>query len=115
MFLDRRKPCAPGSEIENINSDYPNRERLCPPNLHLLCLLTTVFRHGSFSRAAEVFIVGQPAIELQGGCRLLKRFPKGVVPRTNALLIGEGQRSLSNDRRSGYVAEAQGLSDGKPE
>jgi len=56
-------------------------------NLHLLRLFVTVARTGSFSRAAEVLHISQPAIskgvrdfELQIGCRLLDRSPKGVRP-----------------------------------
>src|SRR5215831_1212265 len=54
-------------------------------NLHLLRLFAAVARTGSFSRAAEVLNISQPAIskgvrdfELQVGCRLLDRTPKGV-------------------------------------
>ena len=56
-------------------------------NLHLLRLFATVARTGSFSRAAEVLHISQPAIsksvrdfELQVGCRLLDRGPQGVRP-----------------------------------
>lgn len=56
-------------------------------NLHLLRLFTTVVRTGSFSRAADALHISQPAIskgvrdfELQVGCRLLDRTPKGVRP-----------------------------------
>ena len=56
-------------------------------NLHLLRLFATVVRTGSFSRAAEFLHISQPAIskgvrdfELQIGCRLLDRTPKGVRP-----------------------------------
>jgi DNA-binding transcriptional LysR family regulator len=56
-------------------------------NLHLLRLFVTVVRTGSFSRAADVLHISQPAIskgvrdfELQVGCRLLDRTPKGVRP-----------------------------------
>lgn len=58
-----------------------------PLNLHLLRLFTTVVRTGSFSRAADALHISQPAIskgvrdfELQVGCRLLDRTPKGVRP-----------------------------------
>jgi DNA-binding transcriptional LysR family regulator len=58
-----------------------------PLNLHLLRLFATVVRTGSFSRAAEALHISQPAIskgvadfELQIGCRLLDRAPKGVRP-----------------------------------
>src|SRR6516162_411877 len=56
-------------------------------NLHLLRLFATVVRTGSFSRAADTLHISQPAIskgvrdfELQVGCRLLDRTPKGVRP-----------------------------------
>jgi len=56
-------------------------------NLHLLRLFATVVRTGSFSRAADVLHISQPAIskgvrdfELQVGCRLLDRTPRGVRP-----------------------------------
>jgi len=56
-------------------------------NLHLLRLFVTVAKTGSFSRAADVLHISQPAIskgvrdfELQIGCRLLDRTPKGVRP-----------------------------------
>ncbi len=56
-------------------------------NLHLLRLFATVARAGSFSRAAEILHISQPAIsksvrdfELQVGCRLLDRDSKGVRP-----------------------------------
>src|SRR5215472_1804332 len=56
-----------------------------PLNLHLLRLFATVVQTGSFSRAADVLHISQPAIskgvrdfELQVGCRLLDRTPKGV-------------------------------------
>jgi DNA-binding transcriptional LysR family regulator len=54
-------------------------------NLHLLRLFATVVRTGSFSRAADALHISQPAIskgvrdfELQIGCRLLNRTPRGV-------------------------------------
>lgn len=56
-------------------------------NLHLLRLFSAVVRTGSFSRAADLLHISQPAIskgvrdfELQVGCRLLDRTPKGVRP-----------------------------------
>ena len=56
-----------------------------PLNLHLLRLFTAVTQTGSFSRAAELLHISQPAIskgvrdfELQVGCPLLDRTPKGV-------------------------------------
>jgi DNA-binding transcriptional LysR family regulator len=56
-------------------------------NLHLLRLFAAVARTGSFSRAADLLHISQPAIskgvrdfELQVGCRLLDRTSKGVRP-----------------------------------
>jgi DNA-binding transcriptional LysR family regulator len=56
-------------------------------NLHLLRLFAMVARTGSFSKAAELLHISQPAIskgvrdfELQLGCRLLDRTPRGVKP-----------------------------------
>jgi DNA-binding transcriptional LysR family regulator len=63
-------------------------------NLHLLRMFSTVVRTGSFSKAAEILSVSQPAIskgvrdfELQVGCRLLNRSPKGVVPTPEGLAL----------------------------
>lgn len=63
-------------------------------NLHLLRLFTTVVRTANFSRAAEVLHISQPAIskgvrdfELQVGCRLLDRTPKGVRPTREGLAL----------------------------
>ena len=56
-------------------------------NLHLLRLFATVARVGSFSQAAGLLGISQPAVsksvrdfEAQVGCRLLDRGPKGVRP-----------------------------------
>lgn len=56
-------------------------------NLHLLRLFATVAERGSFSRAAEVLRIGQPAVskgvkelEAQLGLPLLERGPGPVVP-----------------------------------
>jgi DNA-binding transcriptional LysR family regulator len=58
-----------------------------PLNLHLLRLFATVAETGSFSRAAALLQLSQPAIsqgvrdfELQLGCRLLDRSHRGVKP-----------------------------------
>lgn len=64
-------------------------------NLHLLRLFATVVRTGSFSSAADALHISQPSIskgvrdfELQLGCRLLDRLPKGVKPtREGAALM----------------------------
>jgi DNA-binding transcriptional LysR family regulator len=65
-----------------------------PLNLHLLRMFATVVRTGSFSRAADVLHTSQPAIskgvrdfELQIGCRLLDRTPKGVRPTREGLAL----------------------------
>lgn len=57
-------------------------------------MFATVVRAGSFSRAAEALHVSQPAIskgvadfELQIGCRLLDRVPKGVRPTREGLAL----------------------------
>jgi DNA-binding transcriptional LysR family regulator len=63
-------------------------------NIHLLRMFATVVRVGSFSRAAEALHISQPAIskgirdfELQIGCRLLDRAPKGVRPTNEGLAL----------------------------
>lgn len=70
-------------------------------NLHLLRLFATVVRHGSFSQAAEILNISQPAIskgvrdfELQVGCRLLNRSPKGVVPTPEGLALSRHAEAL---------------------
>src|SRR6476660_5095209 len=70
-------------------------------NLHLLRLFTTVVRTGSFSRAADALHISQPAIskgvrdfELQVGCRLLNRSPKGVVPTPEGLALSRHAEAL---------------------
>lgn len=58
-----------------------------PLNLHLLGMFATAVRTGNFSRAADLLNISQPAIskgvrdfEIQVGCRLLDRLPKGIGP-----------------------------------
>lgn len=70
-------------------------------NLHLLRMFATVVQIGSFSRAAEVLNISQPAIskgvrdfELQAGCRLLNRTPKGVVPTAEGLALSRHAETL---------------------
>ena len=70
-------------------------------NLHLLRMFSTVVRSGSFSKAAEILSVSQPAIskgvrdfELQVGCRLLNRSPKGVVPTPEGLALSQHAETL---------------------
>lgn len=70
-------------------------------NLHLLRMFTTVVRSGSFSRAAEILGISQPAIskgvrdfELQVGCRLLNRLPKGVVPTPEGVALSRHADAL---------------------
>lgn len=70
-------------------------------NLHLLRMFVAVVQTGSFSRAAEALNISQPAIskgvrdfELQVGCRLLNRSPKGVVPTTEGLALSRHAETL---------------------
>lgn len=70
-------------------------------NLHLLRMFAAVVRSGSFSKAAEFLNVSQPAIskgvrdfELQVGCRLLNRSPKGVVPTPEGLALSRRAEAL---------------------
>jgi len=65
-----------------------------PLNLHLLRLFATVAKAGSFSKAAEILLLSQPSIskgvrdfELQLGCRLLDRTPRGVKPTREGLAL----------------------------
>ena len=65
-----------------------------PLNLHLLRLFATVVRAGSFSKAADTLSISQPSIskgvrdfELQLGCRLLDRSPKGVKPTREGIAL----------------------------
>jgi DNA-binding transcriptional LysR family regulator len=75
-------------------------------NLHLLRLFTTVVRTGSFSRAADALHISQPAIskgvrdfELQVGCRLLDRTPKGVRPtREGKALVQHAEALFAAER-----------------
>jgi DNA-binding transcriptional LysR family regulator len=85
-----------------------------PLNLHLLRMFATVIQTGSFSRAAEALHVSQPAIskgvrdfELQIGCRLLDRVPKGVRPTRegqalmrHAEALFETERAAEEEMRS---------------
>ncbi|MBN8974683.1 MAG: LysR family transcriptional regulator [Rhizobiales bacterium] len=70
-------------------------------NLHLFRMFAAVVRTGSFSRAAETLNISQPAIskgvrdfELQVGCRLLNRTPKGVVPTDEGLALSRHAEAL---------------------
>jgi DNA-binding transcriptional LysR family regulator len=70
-------------------------------NLHLLRLFATVVRTGSFSRAADALHISQPAIskgvrdfELQVGCRLLDRTPKGVRPTREGQALARHAETL---------------------
>lgn len=70
-------------------------------NLHLLRLFATVVRTSSFSRAADVLHISQPAIskgvrdfELQVGCRLLDRTPKGVRPTREGRALARHAETL---------------------
>src|SRR5260370_8506135 len=70
-------------------------------NLHLLRLFATVVRTGSFSRAADILSISQPAIskgvrdfELQVGCRLLDRTRKGVRPTREGQALARHAETL---------------------
>ncbi|MBN9042077.1 MAG: LysR family transcriptional regulator [Rhizobiales bacterium 62-47] len=70
-------------------------------NLHLLRMFAAVARTGSFSRAAELLNISQPAIskgvrdfELQVGCRLLNRSPKGVLPTPEGMALAKHAETL---------------------
>jgi len=72
-----------------------------PLNLHLLRLFATVARTGSFSKAAELLLVSQPSIskgvrdfELQLGCRLLDRTPRGVKPTREGFALMQHAETL---------------------
>lgn len=75
-------------------------------NLHLLRLFTTVVQVGSFSRAADVLHISQPAIskgvrdfELQVGCRLLDRTSRGVTPtREGKALVRHAETLFAAER-----------------
>ncbi|MHC2436466.1 LysR substrate-binding domain-containing protein [Bradyrhizobium sp. USDA 4451] len=75
-------------------------------NLHLLRLFAAVAKTGSFSRAADLLHISQPAIskgvrdfELQVGCRLLDRTPKGVRPtREGAALARHAETLFAAER-----------------
>jgi len=80
-------------------------------NLHLLRMFFTVVQSGSFSRAAEILNVSQPAIskgvrdfELQIGCRLLNRSPKGVVPTSEGLALSRHAETLFAAERAAEEA-----------
>jgi DNA-binding transcriptional LysR family regulator len=77
-----------------------------PLNLHLLRMFVAVIQTGSFSRAAEALYVSQPAVskgirdfELQIGCRLLDRLPKGVRPtREGQALLRHAETLFATER-----------------
>lgn len=80
-------------------------------NLHLLRMFAAVVQTGSFSRAAEALNISQPAIskgvrdfELQVGCRLLNRSPKGVVPTTEGLALSQHAETLFAAERAAEEA-----------
>src|ERR1700738_1806721 len=90
-------------------------------NLHLLRLFATVVRYGSFSQAAEILNVSQPSIskgvrdfELQVGCRLLNRSPKGVVATPEGLALSRRAEALLAVERAaaGEVSPLRGLHNG---
>jgi DNA-binding transcriptional LysR family regulator len=70
-------------------------------NLHLLRLFATVAKVGSFSKAADILLLSQPSIskgvrdfELQLGCRLLDRNPRGVTPTREGLALLQHAETL---------------------
>lgn len=70
-------------------------------NLHLFRLFATVVQTGSFSRAADILSISQPAIskgvrdfELQVGCRLLDRTRKGVRPTREGQALARHAETL---------------------
>jgi DNA-binding transcriptional LysR family regulator len=77
-----------------------------PLNLHLLRLFAAVVQTGSFSRAADLLHISQPAIskgvrdfELQVGCRLLDRTSKGVRPtREGQALLRHAETLFAAER-----------------
>jgi DNA-binding transcriptional LysR family regulator len=78
-----------------------------PLNLHLLRLFAMVAETGSFSRAAAVLRLSQPAIskgvrdfELQLGCRLLDRSHKGVKPTREGLALARHAKFIFASERS---------------
>ena len=90
-------------------------------NLHLLRMFSTVARLGSFSRAAELLNISQPAIskgvrdfELQVGCRLLNRSQKGVVPTSEGLaLLKHAEELFAAERAAEETLSARrGLNNG---
>jgi DNA-binding transcriptional LysR family regulator len=92
-----------------------------PLNLHLLRMFATVVRTGSFSRAADALHVSQPAIskgvrdfELQIGCRLLDRTPKGVRPTREGLsLMRHAEALFATEREAEQEMRAlRGLEEG---
>jgi DNA-binding transcriptional LysR family regulator len=79
-----------------------------PLNLQLLRMFAAVVRTGSFSRAADALHTSQPAIskgvrdfELQIGCRLLDRTPKGVRPtREGQALMRHAEILFATERKA---------------
>ncbi|MCG2629325.1 MULTISPECIES: LysR family transcriptional regulator [Bradyrhizobium] len=75
-------------------------------NLHFLRFFTTVAEAGSFSRAADILRVSQPAVskgvrdfELQVGCRLLDRTSKGVrTTREGRALLRHAENLFAAER-----------------
>ncbi|OHV89431.1 LysR family transcriptional regulator [Mesorhizobium sp. ORS 3428] len=90
-------------------------------NLHLLRMFAAVARTGSFSRAAEILNISQPAaskgvreFELQVGCRLLNRTAKGVVPTAEGLALSQHAERLFAVERAAEqeLAALRGLHNG---
>lgn len=90
-------------------------------NLHLLRLFAAVATHGSFSRAAEVLHISQPAVsrgvrefEAQVGSRLLERGPGGVAPTEAGQVLMRHATALFTAERAAEedLAALRGLARG---
>jgi DNA-binding transcriptional LysR family regulator len=89
-------------------------------NLHLLRLFATVVRTGSFSKAAETLHISQPSIskgikdfELQLGCRLLDRSPKGVkATQEGAALMRHAEILFAAERSAEEPRSLRSLDNG---
>ncbi|MFG1463255.1 LysR substrate-binding domain-containing protein [Xanthobacter sp. DSM 24535] len=91
-------------------------------NLHLLRLFTSVAEQHSFSRAAEVLNISQPAVskgvrELEGQlhCVLLERSPAGVrLTEAGSVLLSHATALFAAERRAEEELQAlRGLAQGE--
>lgn len=91
-------------------------------NLHLLRLFATVAEHGSFSRAASLLYISQPAIskgvqelERQLGTALLDRSGRGVaLTEAGAILLQHAQQLFAVERAAEAALEQlEGLERGQ--